>query len=86
MALAIYRFQVDALIAIATAAAPTGVAPECRDEDDRKYLHCAQFADADYLVTYDRDLLDAQALIETRILTPAEFLGALRGRGVNLAL
>jgi putative PIN family toxin of toxin-antitoxin system len=44
-----------------------------RDSKDAKFLACAATANADYLITGDRDLLSAQSLVTTRIVGPAEF-------------
>lgn len=52
---------------------PSGVPPMCRDEADRKYLHCAQEAKADFLLTSDQDLLVLGTIGECRIVTPAAF-------------
>ena len=49
---------------------PTGA---CRDKDDDNVLACAREADADYLVTGDKDLLDLKVFKSTRIITPREF-------------
>ena len=83
--LEIYDLQIEALAVIAARVRPTGEPPPCRDEHDRKYLHCAEFGAADYLVTYDRDLLDVSEVGRARILTPAQCLTELRSSGVRLA-
>jgi putative PIN family toxin of toxin-antitoxin system len=51
-------------------AIPTG---SCRDKDDDNVLACALEADADYLVTGDKDLLDLKVFKGIRIITPREF-------------
>jgi predicted nucleic acid-binding protein len=51
---------------------PAGEPPPCRDEDDRKYLHCARDANADFLVTSDNDLLTVESIGGCRIVTPSE--------------
>jgi predicted nucleic acid-binding protein len=79
-----YRLELDALCLIAERVAPTGKAPPCRDEDDRKYLHCAQFANVDYLVTYDRDLLDLDSIGEIPIVTSANLLQRASAAGIEL--
>lgn len=43
----------------------------CRDADDDKFIHAALAAEAPWLVTGDRDLLEAPAVPGLRILTPA---------------
>lgn len=45
----------------------------CRDEDDDNVLACAVEAEAEYLVTGDRDLLDMKTYKGIRIVTPREF-------------
>jgi putative PIN family toxin of toxin-antitoxin system len=49
---------------------PSGV---CRDKDDDNVLACALEADADYLVTGDKDLLQLKAFRDIRIITPRDF-------------
>ncbi len=44
----------------------------CRDVDDDKFIHTALAAQAPWLVSGDRDLLDVPAIPGLRILTPAE--------------
>ena len=52
--------------------------PLCRDPDDQKFLELARAAQADYLLTKDRALLDLArrkyAHIGFRIMTPAAYL------------
>jgi putative PIN family toxin of toxin-antitoxin system len=45
----------------------------CRDPDDDQILSCALSAEADYLVTGDRDLLDLKEFHGIRIVTPGAF-------------
>ena len=47
-----------------------------RDEEDNRFLECAQAADADFLVTGNRRHFPDQ-IDRTRILTPREFLTEL---------
>lgn len=63
---------------------PTGRPPPCRDEDDRKYLHCAVAGRALWLVTRDRDLLDLGMIGDARIVEPLGFIAALEDRSVAL--
>lgn len=49
---------------------PTGA---CRDKDDDNVLACALEADADYLVTGDKDLLHLKVFRGIRIIPPREF-------------
>jgi putative PIN family toxin of toxin-antitoxin system len=46
----------------------------CRDADDDKFIHAALAAEASWLVTGDKDLLQVPALPRLRILTPAAAL------------
>ena len=45
----------------------------CRDPDDDQILSCALSAEADYLVTGDRDLLELKEFHGIKILTPGAF-------------
>ena len=49
----------------------------CRDPDDDKYIAAALEGRADYVVSGDRDLLDAREHEGIRIVTPREFRRAL---------
>lgn len=73
-----YRRAVDVICFLAERVSPTGEPPPCRDERDRKYLHCAGFGSVDYVVTYDRDLLDLDNVSGVPIVTPAELLRRIR--------
>jgi len=44
-----------------------------RDRKDVPVLQAAVAAEADYLITGDRDFTEAQSLITSRILTVSEF-------------
>ncbi len=79
-----YRLELDAICLIAEQVRPTGTAPACRDEDDRKYLHCANQGGVDFLVTRDRDLLDLGPMEHALIVTPDELLLRLRDAGEEL--
>lgn len=46
----------------------------CRDADDDQFIHAALAAEASWLVTGDKDLLQVPALPRLRILTPAAAL------------
>lgn len=48
----------------------------CRDPGDDMFLECAALAKADLLVAGDKDLLTLGAYKGTRIVTPAQYLGA----------
>ena len=79
-----YLRVVAGVSALALRVDPRGEAPVCRDENDRKYLHCASTAQADFLVSFDKDLLVLHEVETTAIVTPAQLLDALRFRHVNL--
>lgn len=51
---------------------PPPLTPECRDPDDRPFLELALFAQADALVTGDRDLLSLAAVFPIPIIAPGE--------------
>ena len=44
-----------------------------RDRKDAKFIECARAFEADGFITGDEDFSEAQALVNTRILTPAVF-------------
>ena len=48
----------------------TGV---CRDADDNNILACALAAEADYIVTGDKDLLELKSYRGIKIITPKDF-------------
>lgn len=55
--------------------------PACRDPDDQKFLEAALAAQAQFLITKDRELLALarkRTRLPFRILTPADFRGVLR--------
>jgi putative PIN family toxin of toxin-antitoxin system len=79
-----YAALVQRLRRVATLVEPVGEPPPCRDEDDRKFLHAAVTADVDYLITYDKDLLDIKQIGKCAILTPSDALDRLRADGVAL--
>lgn len=49
-----------------------------RDPDDDKFLSAALDAEAEYVVTGDKDLLDVRNYRGVRVVTPAAFLKILR--------
>lgn len=61
---------VEAVEAASDLVEPIGEPPPCRDENDRKYLHCVVTAQADYLVTTDLDVLVIERIGETEIVRP----------------
>ena len=53
---------------------PTSVAADtCRDSDDLAVLGTAQAANAHFLITGDKDLLEIKKIKSTAILTPRQF-------------
>ncbi|MGD9893933.1 MAG: putative toxin-antitoxin system toxin component, PIN family [Dehalococcoidia bacterium] len=66
------------LCATAEVVVPEGDPPACRDENDRKYLHCAVSAHVDFLVSRDDDLLHLERVESIPILDPGAFLTELR--------
>ncbi len=44
-----------------------------RDQKDAKFLACALAAEADFLITGDKDFEDARKLIETTIISVSQF-------------
>lgn len=59
-----------ALDIVEPSAIPVGA---CRDKDDDNVVACAVEAEAEYLVTGDKDLLSMKAYKGIRIVTPREF-------------
>ncbi|HLC84912.1 MAG TPA: putative toxin-antitoxin system toxin component, PIN family [Candidatus Nanoarchaeia archaeon] len=51
---------------------------QCRDSKDDKFLSLAKQIDADYLISFDDDLLVIRQIGRTIILTPGDFLGLMR--------
>ncbi len=49
-----------------------------RDEKDNRILECALTAHAHYLISGDNDLLTLKTIEQTKIITPAQFLAAIR--------
>ena len=56
---------------------PQDVPSVSRDPQDDRFLACARSAEADYLVTEDKDLLVLETYEGTRICQPAEFIALL---------
>jgi putative PIN family toxin of toxin-antitoxin system len=66
----------DLLILLNTISLKFDVQPfnnDCRDPKDNFLLDLIMFSKSDYLVTGDKDLLDMNIFLETRIISPAEF-------------
>jgi len=45
----------------------------CRDEDDNNILQLAEYVEADYIITGDKDLLILEQFKGTLIISPGEF-------------
>ncbi len=52
----------------------SGTVKVCRDPHDDMFLECAEVAEADLLITGDKDLLVLASYKRTRIVNPAEYL------------
>ena len=59
---------------------PQDIAPVSRNPQDDKFLACARSAEAEYLVTEDKDLLVLEEYEGTKICQPAEFITLLEAR------
>ncbi|NWG17673.1 MAG: putative toxin-antitoxin system toxin component, PIN family [Chloroflexi bacterium] len=59
------------------------VEPICRDSKDDIFLACAKVAQADYLVSEDKDLLVLQRHYNTKIVNVAAFLTMLETISAN---
>ena len=77
-------FMIRDLLLISKRVTLVGTAPSCRDEDDRKYLHCALIGGASWLITRDPDLLVLDTVGQAVVTTPEEFLLAAGGLGIAL--
>ncbi len=65
---------IEALTLRGTILPPLGpVPPYTRDSKDDKFVACAVLANAQYLITYDEDLLVLGAVATVAILTPESF-------------
>ena len=60
---------------------PTIKVTACRDQEDNFLLELAETAQADYLITRDKDLLDLKWK-ETKIVKPEEFLPLIRNGAI----
>ena len=73
------RFLADSRVADWVAI--TGVVRACRDSDDDKFLETAINGEAECIVTGDGDLLALDPFEGVRIMTPRDFLEAVRSAG-----
>lgn len=65
---------IEALTLLGTILPPLGpIPPYTRDSKDDKFVACAMLGDAQYLITYDEDLLVLGAVATVEILTPEVF-------------
>ena len=64
----------DAVLAQAIRVQLRGTVKQCRDPNDDMFLECAVRANADLLISGDKDLLVLSSYEGTRILSPAEYL------------
>jgi len=71
--------RVIALFEQATVVEPKDVPSVSRDPAENKFLACAKVAEAEYLVTEDKDLLVLEVYEGSRICQPAEFIDLLSG-------
>jgi uncharacterized protein len=46
----------------------------CRDPDDNKFFELAVEINADYIITGDKDLLELELYLKTKILKPSQFM------------
>jgi putative PIN family toxin of toxin-antitoxin system len=67
------------LAGVADWVAIAGAVRACRDPDDDKVLETAINGEADGIITGDADLLALDPFAGMRIMTPREFLDAVRG-------
>ena len=72
--------RIIALFEQARVVEPQDVPSVSRDPKDDKFLACARSAEAEYLVTEDKDLLILEAYEGARICQPAEFIALLETR------
>ncbi|MYF68505.1 MAG: putative toxin-antitoxin system toxin component, PIN family [Proteobacteria bacterium] len=73
----------DILPLCETVTVPEGIGvPECRDPLDRPFLELAVAAEADWLVTGDKDLLDLASNFSVLIVTPASLRDILVKRRI----
>lgn len=71
------EFYLDLVATEATFVIPKKLDPKiCRDPNDLKYLEAAASADADFLISSDKDLLALKTFGKTQIVTPNKFLKA----------
>jgi putative PIN family toxin of toxin-antitoxin system len=55
-----------------------------RDRDDNRILECSLASRSDYIITFDKDLLDFKRYGGADIIQPAEFLAMLWKKGVEI--
>ena len=68
------QISIDSFIANTILIFPSTPIRVCRDEDDNKFIECAETCDADFIITGDKDLLVLQRYKNIEIVTPKEFV------------
>ena len=68
------------LSAIADWVEPVDTPPFSRDADDDKFVHAALAAQATWLISGDKDLLDLRRVLGVKMVTAAHALRQLEGR------
>ena len=72
--------RIIVLFEVATVVEPGNVSSVSRDPNDDNFLACARMAEAQYLVTEDKDLLVLESYEGSRICQPSEFIKLLSAR------
>ena len=68
------QISIDSFIANTILIFPSTPIRVCRDEDDNKFIECAETCDADFIITGDKDLLVLQKYKNIEIVTSKEFV------------
>ncbi len=68
----------QAVLARAVSVHLRGTVKKCRDPNDDMFLECAARSNADLLIAGDKDLLILGSYKNTKIVTPAEYVGGIR--------
>ncbi len=67
------------LLVVSTEKAPPDVKIEISgDHNDLKFIECAISVDADYFVTNDKAMFKAQSFMDTKIITPFDFMKIMK--------
>ncbi len=71
---ALVREALEIILEVSETIHPTrAIQRVCRDKDDDQILACALSAEADYLVSGDKDLLEISSFERLKIISPREF-------------